>query len=611
MATGTTSDSVHAPTATAQTGGLEMRVRELEDQLRAVQAISTALGSPGGLDIIFREMVPQVSRLMEAERTTLFLYDFEKHEIWSKVAQGAEMHEFRLPVGAGIAGWVAEHREPVSIPDAYTDERFQKGWDQKTGFRTRSVAAVPMRDRQGELLGVLQVLNRRGEGVFGPEDVGLLGAIAHQAAYAVENARLYDQLLTRNRELEYARQRAEERRAELDLLFQLEQESSASIDLDELLDSIIKRTCDRLRSRAGSVLLTEHETGRLFFRGVAGDKKDELKKIILERGQGLVGWVAESGEPVIVAAPEDDLRHFDGLAKQLEYPAKAILAVPLVWDGRIIGAVEVLDPVARASGRAGYDLEDLKVLTVIAGQLARIVVAAQERAERLTNERLALMGRMLASVAHDLRNPMTVISGYAQLMAMDEDAAQRNERAEKVLRQVDEMTSMVNDLLAFARGDSRLRPAHIDTRALGKEVEEYLEMHCGRRRIQYACNVTPGMVFVDLSRAKRVLLNLTKNAVDVLRPNDSLTVKIAPLDGGLEMSVADTVPGLPPEVRQHLFQPFATAGKEGGTGLGLSIVKRFVDDHAGTIDVESNPERGTTFNIRLPRAASTRPENAS
>jgi signal transduction histidine kinase len=578
------------------------RTQELEGQLKAVRAIGSALATSVGLDAVLLEIVPNVSKLMRGARTTLFLYDAEHREIWSKIAEREERREIRLALGQGIAGWVAEHREPANVPDAYEDPRFNPSVDLETGFRTRSVLAAPLTSRDGKLLGVLQVLNHRG-GPFSQEDLDLLDAIAAQTAYAVENANLAQLILDQNHELEAARQRAERRRAELDLLYQLEQETTASANLDELLDSIIVRACERLRSVAGSVLLSDRDTGRLYFRGVSGSAKDDLKKLTLEPGEGIVGWVAQHGEPLVVNRPEDDPRHDRNLARRIAVPAQALLAVPLIWDQKIIGAVEVLNPTARPGGAIAYDLEDLKVLTLIAGQVARAVALTRERQAKIDTERLAIIGRMLAGVAHDLRNPMTAISGYAQLMAMEADGNVRSERCTRILAQIDEMTAMIGDLLAFARGETQLNPTPVSVDQLAREAKDAIGAHCTPRGIALDIDAKGGTVVIDVGRTKRILYNLAKNAVDVLSKGGKLTVALEEHEGGLSMRVSDTGPGIPAEVQSRLFQPFVTSGKLNGTGLGLSIVKRFVDDHSGQIDVTSEPGVGTSFMVRLPRVA--------
>lgn len=570
---------------------------QLQRQLDAVRAIGATIATSVGLDALLESLVPHVTRLMDAERSTLFLYNRDTNEIWSRVAEGDNIAGIRLTVGQGLAGWVAEHRQLLCVDDAYADARFQPATDERTGFRTRAVAAVPLLGHEGQLLGVMQVLNPRAER-FNTDDLGLLRAIAAETAFAVENAQLAQQILDRNRELEASRRRSEQQRAELDLLYELEQETSASRDLDQLLNSIIARTCRRLSSEAGSVLLLSADSGELYFRGVAGGPADTLMQQSLAPGRGIAGWVAETGQPLIVNDPETDPRHDRILAEQVSIRARAILAVPLIWDRRVIGAVEVLNPVAQKRS-AEYGVEDLKVLTLVAGQLSRAVMLAQQHKERLDTERMAAIGNLLASVAHDLRNPMTVISGYAQLMVGDDRTSERQTRCERILTQVDDMTAMIGDLLAFARGDSKLRPVGTDIGALAQEIQGALRLQCEPRGILLDVQVDgAGTAFVDLGRTKRIVYNLARNAIDVLSRGSKLSIALRKESGVLALTVRDNGPGIPEEIRGRLFEPFVTARKQRGTGLGLSIVKRFVEDHGGQIELDSSSS-GTTFSVRL------------
>lgn len=457
----------------------------------------------------------------------------------------------------------------------------------------------------GEQVFGSMVVFRMGEGgqEFDGDDLDLLASVGHIIGVGVERERLYGRLVVQNKELQAARHRAERRRAELDLLYQLERETSKSTDLDELLDSIIQRTSTRMRSNAGSVLLLDPDnSGRLYFRSLGQDSQTTVKKMIIEAGKGVVGWVAESGEPVIVNKPAEDPRHDPDLDRKLDHQADAILAVPLISAQKVIGALEVINPRARPRGASAYDLEDLKVMTVIAGQVARAVALIVDRESRLQTERLAAMGRMLAGVTHDLRNPMTVISGYAQLMATESDDQERQHRCDHILNQIEEMTSMISDLLAFSRGDSQIRPTTVLISVLAEDVQESLNVYAEPRGITLVVDADDKKARVDMGRAKRIIYNLAKNSLDVLGRGDRIAVTLREQAGGLHMTVVDTGPGIPEDVRMHMFEPFVSSNKEGGTGLGLSIVKRFVEDHNGTIAVDSREGEGTEFRVHLPRS---------
>ncbi len=160
-------------------------------KLQSILEVAKALAAEHKLDALLDQIVAAAARVAEADRCSLFLLDRERGELWSKVAQGTG--EIRFPMTAGIAGAVATTGRSIDIPDAYADPRFNREVDAATGYRTRSILAVPMLDARGEVVGVLQALNRR-DGAFTGEDEELLTALGGQAAVAVENAVLHEEI---------------------------------------------------------------------------------------------------------------------------------------------------------------------------------------------------------------------------------------------------------------------------------------------------------------------------------------------------------------------------------------------------------------------------------
>lgn len=162
-------------------------------KLTALLEVGKAMASERNLDRLLQLILGEVTRVMEAERSSLFLVDRERNELWSKIAQGLEVKEIRIKIGMGIAGYVAQTGKVVNIPDAYADPRFNQETDRRTGFHTRTILCGPMQNKLDEVIGVLQVLNKR-DGVFTAEDEELLLALSSQAAVAVENAILYEDI---------------------------------------------------------------------------------------------------------------------------------------------------------------------------------------------------------------------------------------------------------------------------------------------------------------------------------------------------------------------------------------------------------------------------------
>lgn len=167
-------------------------------QLRALLSAIQLVNSTLHLDKLLNVIVQEVNRHLGADRSTLFLVNREKGEIWSKVLLGDASLEIRQPIGRGLAGFVAQTGKMVNIADAYQDPRFNPEVDRRSGYRTRSLLCVPVRDRDGHIIGVLQCLNKK-VGQFQEGDVQFLRAFANHIAVAIQNARLYQEALERKR----------------------------------------------------------------------------------------------------------------------------------------------------------------------------------------------------------------------------------------------------------------------------------------------------------------------------------------------------------------------------------------------------------------------------
>jgi HD-GYP domain-containing protein (c-di-GMP phosphodiesterase class II) len=162
------------------------------DKLGSILEVTKAMAAARNLDTLLPLILKEAARVVEAERCSLFILDRQRDELWSRVAQGTT-GEIRVPLTQGIAGAVARSGELVNLRDAYDDPRFQRDWDTKNNFRTRAILCVPMRDTRGEVTGVIQALNAT-DGAFDSEDEELLLAIGGQAAQAIENAMLHEEI---------------------------------------------------------------------------------------------------------------------------------------------------------------------------------------------------------------------------------------------------------------------------------------------------------------------------------------------------------------------------------------------------------------------------------
>jgi signal transduction histidine kinase len=585
---------------------LERRLRAEEKKLALVQEIGRALASALDLDQLLALIMEKITILMEADRSTMFLLSDDGAELWSKVLQGGESFEIRLKVGEGIAGWVARTGEVVNIPDAYIDERFQPAVDLRSGYRTRSILCMPMKNNLGTTIGVVQVLNKRG-GPFTGEDEALLTALAAQAAVSIENSKLYHSVVNKNLELLSAQERLRQRTFELNVLFEVEQEVSAAQDLDDVLRRILAQAMRIVGAAAGSIALREEGAPDvLAFRTTAGVVASQVSGRTIRMGEGVIGWVAARREPLISNDPGDDARHAAEFADSLGIRPRNIICAPLVTTDEVLGAIELLDKTQRGDGKdvrgAGRFTDgDVKLLVLIAGQASKAIQLAKAKREREVEDRLASIGQMLAGVLHDLKTPMTIISGYAQLMAQIDDADERERYVEQILRQFELMAGMTREVLAFARGESSALIRKVYLHRFLDDLAEQLRHEFAGRDVRVIIETEyRGVAYFDEQKILRVAHNLARNAANAMADGGTFRVTSRASDEHVIIDFADDGPGIPEEMSGRLFQLF-TSGHAGGTGLGLAIVKKIVDEHGGEIAVTSTPGVGATFTIRLPR----------
>ena len=175
-------------------------------RLEALINASKILNSTLDLDKLLALILDLATKNLKAARGTIYLIDAEKKELWSKVLKGKNLVEIRLPLGTGISGHVAKTGRTINLKDAWKDKRFFSGFDLRTGFQTRTMLCMPMRDRRGKIIGVFQIMNKH-SGVFAKEDETFLGAFSVHAALAIETARLHKDIVEKERiekELEIA-----------------------------------------------------------------------------------------------------------------------------------------------------------------------------------------------------------------------------------------------------------------------------------------------------------------------------------------------------------------------------------------------------------------------
>ena len=218
------------------------------------------------------------------------------------------------------------------------------------------------------------------------------------------------------------------------------------------------------------------------------------------------------------------------------------------------------------------------------------------------NERMSIIGRMASTILHDLKNPMTTIAGFAQLIGLKEMAHEDVVKYTKIIsQQVNQFNTLAQELLAFARGSSTLQLQELHFPDCIEDSLASLHQNLIQQSMKLVTDFHgEAVISIDPSRFYRVFENLANNAIEAMAAGGILTVASQIIDDQLIMTISDTGHGMEAEVLSKVFDEFFTHKKHGGTGLGLAIVKSIVVDHRGEITVESVLDKGTTFTIKLP-----------
>jgi signal transduction histidine kinase/putative methionine-R-sulfoxide reductase with GAF domain len=575
--------------ATGRVAELEAALAREQRIARALRKVGVALGSTLDLDDLLGLILKKITEALEADRATLYLLDAERQELVSRIVHGERVLNIRLKVGEGIAGEVARTGHALLVRDAQKDHRFSSHWDDLSGYRTRSILAAPMKTSAGETIGVVQVLNKK-NGEFSKIDEELLLALATHAAVSIDNSRLLLSLRERNSQLLLTKEQLEHRVRDLHLLFDLERSMSHASSVEDLLAGVLGSAARATSARAAAAVLVDGGQGGSLYRW--GDK---AKPIVREPwgGGGYLARALETRETVCVPAPKQRI-------KRLPFELPSALIVPFEGEDGEMGGVIAL---YGKRGERAFSPEDRDLLQLVAANASTAIRLQRSRELREQEERLSTIGRLLSGVIHDLKTPLTIISGYVQLMQDTGGQAQREHYAQLALKQFDLMGNMQREVLEFARGERSVLVRKVYLQKFFEDVRNQIEPELRRRNVRLVIDLHErGTARFDESKVTRIVHNMARNAAEALGvKGGTFSIEITRrANKALVMRFSDTGPGIPKAIAPRLFQSFVTSGKEGGTGLGLAIVKKVAEDHGGEVSLIDSSS-GACFELVLPQ----------
>jgi adenylate cyclase len=385
---------------------LFLRISELVRRTSALVDIANRVSDTLSLDVLFPRLMEVVTETLNAERSSLFLYDPDTKELFSRVMQGNAMGEVRFPVERGIAGTVFTTGKAVIIHDVYADDRFNRDIDTRTGYRTRTLLCVPMRNKKGDVIGVTQAINKR-EGQFDAEDQHLLESLSSQAAAALDNARLFEKV-----------ERAQREEA---MILDVVSSIASEIYIDPLLEKILAAATQLLGADRGALFLYDSATEELYSRVVGGAK---VKQIRFPANAGIAGECFTFGATISIPDAYSDLRFNPDVDKGTGYRTQNILCMPIATKGgNKVGVMEILN-----KKEGPFTLTDQKRLEALCAQAAVSIENAQlfeeVRDSRNYNE----------NILRSMSNGVITLDAGDRVSKVNESALRILKRAEDALR---------------------------------------------------------------------------------------------------------------------------------------------------------------------------------
>jgi signal transduction histidine kinase len=547
--------------------------------------IHSTLDSQEALQLVVSEAV----RVMHASSGSLVLINPTTSFLEIHAAQNLSSvaRKLKLRVGEGITGWVARHGKPARVGDVTQDKRYVS-----VRRDVRSELAVPL-EVQGEVRGVINVDSDRVD-AFSADDQELLQELGLQAAKVIHNTWLYEQLRLKVRLIES--------------LSSVSRTINSTLNLDEALRAVTREGCELMRARMCSLMLLDETREWLDLRASHGADGAYLNKPRLGVGESLLGVVVRRKKALQVANVQADSRYQNVELARRENLV-SLLSVPLVFAGQTIGALSVY-----TARPYNFSNEEIRILSALA-ELSAIAIEKARLYERIVdveeqlrqNEKLSALGLLAAEVAHEIRNPLTVMKLlYHSLNLKFEAKDPRAKDAQIIESKIEHLNKIVEQILDFARTtEPKLAPVNLND--LVDELGLLVRHKLSNQGIKLVRDLQTDLPLVsgDAPQLEQAFLNLMLNAAEAMADGGTLSIRsrvVRARDKSEQVMVEfkDTGGGMTEEQQQRAFKTILATTKAKGSGLGLAIVGRIIETHHGQIRIRSRAGRGTAIQILLP-----------
>ena len=597
----------------AEIARLSRDLADVSEQFNATNEVLAAVGqSVGDPDRVLVTIVESARRLCKAQAVSLYLFDGTYYRLSKSVGVSEELARYfvenpLLSDRNTLAGRVGLDRKILQIPDVLADPDYgRRDIVERAGFRTTMSAPMIL---DGQVVGAMS-LWRNEVAPFDDRAKGILGTFAGQAAIALNSVNLVQALEARTEEL--AR-----KVDQLEALSEVGEAVSSSLDLDEVLNTIIEHAVQLSETDGGSMMeYSEHD--RSFRVRCAYQTEqaviDKLQSLRISIDETLVGRATKEGRPLFVEDLDEAV--LDPHLRVLhESGWRSVVAIPLLREGGIVGVL-----VIRRRRPGGFSEEALELLQTFAGQSTLAILNARlfREVEDKSNE-LAVASRhkseFLASMSHELRTPLNAVLGFSEVL-LERMFGDINERQEEYLRDIwssgKHLLELLNEILDLSKveaGQMELDYSTFDVREALEHASSMLRERAAAHDLSLTLDIEPevDLIEADELRFRQVVLNLLSNAVKFTPDGGSVSVHAYREGGDIAMTVTDSGVGIPEADRERIFESFQQGGRgaarEEGTGLGLTLSRRIVELLGGRMWLRSDVGVGSTFGFAIPARA--------
>ncbi|MBX3058321.1 MAG: GAF domain-containing protein [Anaerolineae bacterium] len=570
----------------------EHQVRTQEQQLRAVNAIGSMITQYLDLDAVLHETVQSVVHYFGCATCAIYICTPDD-ETLTLAAHSADK---RVGVSRPFPLILQPHTtitHTISLPQE---------------------AAIPI-IRDNVMLGVIHI---RYATPIPPGVVQMIEILSVQLAIAITNIYLFQDIQESNYQLKTVAAEnmrlltmEKDHRQQAEQLYNMAQAMGSSLAMEQVLVEAMNAIQTMIQVELGSIVLVDEHTGKLIFMHSLTPEPD-LAQTMLEPGQGIVGQVIRQAEPLLVNDVHAHPQFFPVIDRLTGKQTRSILCVPLVAHDHVIGAIELLN-----KRQGNFDEVDLKLVSSAATSIAiaientrlyqkqadLIAQLQQSQAQIVQSEKLAATGRLAASLAHEINNPLQAIHSCLQLATyFDLGPEKQAEYLGMAGEEVERLVDIVSRILDFARPSAgEFELANVNT--IISQVVQLTHKHVIHHHVtveQFLGTDVPPIPLIP-DQIGQVFMAIMLNAFDAMADSDGI-VRITTRTRGpyVEAIFTDTGSGITPGNLPHIFEPFFSTKPE-SAGLGLTISFGIVERHGGQILVESIPGSGSAFTVRLPR----------